>query len=94
MTAHITTTARVALLYLFTNLVVAQTTGLVGPAATGLTSSTAKVCNVLSYNYNVSVSGGDLAPALSQAWNDCKNGGTGICTCLFIKYWPEKLTKT
>lgn len=80
MYISITNIARVALLCFLTNLVVAQTTGPVGPAATGLTSSTAKICNVLNYNYNVSVSSGDLAPALSQAWNDCKSGGIGIYT--------------
>jgi len=86
MYINIKNVARVALLCFFTNLIAAQTTGPVGPAATGLTPSTAKVCNVLNYNYNVSVSGGDLAPALSQAWNDCKSGGIGICTCLFTSF--------
>ncbi|KAJ5096360.1 hypothetical protein NUU61_005716 [Penicillium alfredii] len=55
-------------------LATAQLSGSVGPTTSFSTKSNHKVCNVLDYG-SVADNLTDVGPAISSAWNECKEGG-------------------
>lgn len=63
-----------AALSLCLSLVSAQLSGRVGPT-TSLASKAKKICNITSHGAKPG-KGGDIGPAMTAAFNACKNGGT------------------
>ncbi|KAF2672549.1 hypothetical protein BT63DRAFT_436455 [Microthyrium microscopicum] len=57
------------------SLASAQLSGKVGPTTSHATKTARKVCNITSYGAKPGKTG-DIGPAMTEAFNACKNGGT------------------